>query len=80
LQVSVIEAYSRYVGEIQTIGRGSIHVISITDLQFVPFADISLEHKIFSHGRISALLQVSVTLNPPDTNGRRPLVSGEARG
>ena len=34
-------------------------VISINVLQFVPSSDISLEHKIFSHGRISALLQYS---------------------
>jgi len=28
------------VGEIQTIGADQIRVVSITDLQFVPFTDI----------------------------------------
>jgi hypothetical protein len=38
---------------------GPIHAISITDHKVGSFSDTSLGHKIFSHGRIFALLQIS---------------------
>ena len=46
---------ARYVGDTQTIGTGQIHVVTITDHKVGSFSDISLEHKIFSHGRICFL-------------------------
>ncbi len=42
-----------YVGEIQTIGTGQIRVVSITDPQFVPFADIIILNRIFKWYRPS---------------------------
>ena len=43
-----------YVGDIKKIGMDQIRVVSITEHKVGSFSDISLEHKIFSHGRISA--------------------------
>ena len=33
--------------ESQTFGTGQIRVVSITDLQFVPFSDIIIRNRIF---------------------------------
>ena len=49
-----------YVGVISRIETDKISVLSINDLQFVTFSGTSLGHNIFSHGRISALFQISV--------------------
>ena len=48
-----------YVGGISRIQIGQTRVFSISDPHFASFSDISLEHRIFLHGRISALLQLS---------------------
>ncbi len=53
--------YFKYLGVIPRSETALFRVISITDLQFSPFSDMSLEHKIFSHGRIFALIAVSTT-------------------
>jgi len=49
-----------YVGVISRIETDKISVLSINALQFATISDTSLGHKIFSHGRISALFQISV--------------------
>jgi hypothetical protein len=54
-QILMAFNFSKYVGEIQTIGTHQIRVVSITDQKVGSFSDISLEHKIFRHGRIFAL-------------------------
>jgi hypothetical protein len=33
-------------------------MVTINDLQFIHFSDICLEHKMFLHGRISAILRL----------------------
>ena len=40
-----------YVGELQTTGTGQIRVLSITNLQFAPFADIVIRYRIFKWRR-----------------------------
>jgi len=50
-----------YVGVSTRNKIAPIRVISITDHKDGSFSDISLDHKIFSHGRGFALWQKSVT-------------------
>ena len=45
------------IGNYSRIKTGMIRVLSIGNPNFAPFSDIFLGHKIFLHGRISALLQ-----------------------
>jgi len=40
-------------------------VFSISDPHFAPFSDMSMGHKIFLHGQISALLQYQHSLHQP---------------
>ena len=47
-----------YVGVIPRIQIGQIRVLTISDPNFAPFSDMSMGHKIFLHGQISALLQL----------------------
>jgi hypothetical protein len=49
-----------YVGGISEIQKDQIRVLTISDPHFAPFSDMSMEHKIFLHGKISALLQIHV--------------------
>jgi len=44
---------------------GQTRVFSISDPHFAPFSDMSMGHKIFLHGQISALLQYQHSLHQP---------------
>jgi len=58
LQLHEIRVKCIDVGVSTKIETGSIRVISSSDPPFAPFSDMSMGHKIFLHGQISALLQL----------------------
>ena len=50
-------AKAMYVGDSAGFKTFKIPVLTISDLQFAPFSDMSVGHKIFSHVRISVQSQ-----------------------
>ena len=48
-----VDMVEKYIGSSASLKAGEIRGLTISDLQFNPFSDVSMEHRIFSHGRFS---------------------------
>jgi len=71
LQGSAIKGSNRSVGDSAGFKTFKNPVLTISDPHFAPFSDMSMGHRIFSHGQISAPLQIAkagVTRDLWDTN------------